>query len=109
MRFFKEREVADQHIAFCVKLYKLQDKAVRCYSHEHPRSATSWKLPVMQKFVKECQPFQAAADQCQFGLATSDGGESGLAKKPTEFITNAEYVKTRLHKHCTGEHAMNIF
>lgn len=103
-RFLELKKIADEHIAFCLKLYKLQDLAGRYYLHEHPQSATSWNLDIMKKFIDTLQPYKVTADQCQYGLITRDGEKTGPAKKPTSFMTNSWHIAQKLQKRCDGSH-----
>ena len=46
-KFEIELAQAVRHINFCVKLYHRQRVRGRYYLHEHPQTATSWKLPAI--------------------------------------------------------------
>ena len=92
---FEERlKNAEKHIQFVVKLYRMQLEGGRYFIHEHPASASSWKLPCMRDLWKEKGVHAVIADQCEFGLKSRDKWGDAQARKPTRFMTNA---------HCVGE------
>ena len=80
---------------------------------EHPRDASSWRIPEIEAFVKEFdgintlvnrgKVLEAIADQCAFGLAAKDAsGEEGPALKPTRFLTNSVAIQRELSVRCRG-------
>ena len=86
---------------------------------EHPRSASSWKLPEMERFVAEYggvdnlvaggRVLEAVADQCAFGLtAKDDDGQVRPVLKPTRFLTNSVAIQRELSVRCRGcaKHAL---
>ena len=42
-----------RHMQFAINIYKLQVESGRYFIHEHPNSASSWKIPEMIKFMNE--------------------------------------------------------
>ena len=63
---------AEKHIQFVVRLYRIQIEEGRYFIHEHPASATSWRLPCIRKLWKESGVFAVRADLCEFGLKSRD-------------------------------------
>ena len=83
------RQQAIRHVEFCVKLYKLQISEGRYFLHEHPDSATSWKLPGVEELTKKEGVWVVRSDLCMYGLTTRRKEEEGPARKPTRFATNS--------------------
>ena len=98
---------AKEHIKFVIKLYEKQMAGGRLFLHEHPASATSWKLDEVQKVMKIVGVKVVEADQCMYGLKTR--GEKGqgevAAKKTTKFMTNSSGLAEELTKKCDKGHA----
>ena len=68
---------------------------------EHPRCASSWKMPSVQRLLRQTGVILALADQCVFGLTDLHGQ---LHKKPTGFVTNNRTVAEALSKRCPRDH-----
>ena len=92
------------HIPFCCELYREQIDRGGYILHEHPVTATSWKLPCVQEIMSMAGMRKVWADQCQFGLSSKEGGRMGPAKKPTYFMTNSPYLAEALSRRCQGGH-----
>ena len=93
-----------RHINFCVKLYHRQRVRGRYYLHEHPQTATSWKLPAMQALMERDDNHVAVGHMCAFGMTTTDPEHGVLpAKKPTKFVTNSAEVAKALSRTCKCE------
>ena len=69
--------------------------------HEHPRSASSWTEPAMQKLLKLPGINKYDLDMCCYNLRTADGR---LAKKPTSIVTNSSILGKHMAKKCPGTH-----
>ena len=103
-KFHVNLEAAKEHVRFCIRLYRLQRNAGRYFLHEHPRTATSWKMEEVQELLHMPDILRAESDQCRFGLTTVVKGEELLAKKPTSFLTNSWAIERELSKKCQGDH-----
>ena len=88
---------------FSAILYSMQAREGRYWLHEYPRTATSWKMPEIQKMITMPDAIRVEYDQCRFGLETVVNSERLLAKKPTSFGTNPWAVARELGKKCTGD------
>ena len=97
---------AVEHIKFVFELYDLQVRSGRYFLHEHPATATSWKLPVVTEFCARYPHLYAITmDMCQFGMSTPNArGELIPAQKPTRWLTNSPCLAEKLEKHCPGMH-----
>ena len=93
-----------RHLLFVIELYELQLRAGRYILHEHPLSASSWHLPELTDFMHRWDLKRFSGHMCRFGMTSEDANGPGLVKKPTGFICNADYIVSRLNKHCTGDH-----
>ena len=80
------------HLECCVMLYRLQLDQGRYFLHEHPASAGSWKEPRMVDLMNMHGVERVVADMCCFGMTSHDEQGTGLVKKPTGFLTNAECI-----------------
>ena len=92
------------YVNFCTEVYELQSKAGRFYLHEHPDQAESWQLERVLALGKQEGVFRVRADQCMYNLKVTDGIETGLARKPTAFLTNSAELAWRLQRRCQRAH-----
>ena len=63
-------EQAKEHVAFCCALYKYQLGRGKHDLHEHPWSASSWKLEQIQELLRDPRTTLVKADMCRFGMET---------------------------------------
>ncbi len=75
--------------------------------HEHPATATWWKLPEVQQLSREPGVECIVNDACMFGMtAKGKDGEAGPALKPTRWMTNepylARHLKQEMPRHAFG-------
>ena len=90
-----------KHIEFLVEMYRYQMEKGRIFLHEHPLTATSWKLKEVDKLMHDQRVYACTADQCMYGLTTtSRGSKSAKAKKPTRFLTNGAELAKELRRRC---------
>ena len=94
---------ARKHLRSCINIYKLQADHNRCFLHEHPAYAKSWKEPEMIRMIRKEKNILARIDQCRYGLWVKDKLGGALAKKPTKFLTNSPCVAEQLMKRCMGK------
>ena len=95
---------APVHLRFACRLYFKQIARGWYYLHEHPRTATSWKLRSVGRFEKYADTIYIDANMCQFGMVTSYKGEQGLVEKATTFMTNSMEIAARLDRQCSMAH-----
>ena len=87
---FKRRfSKAMVHLRFLCELYKMQIDGGRYFLHEHPDTATSWKVPCIESLTERSDVMVARADLCMFGLMSKDADAEAPAEKPTRFMTNS--------------------
>ena len=89
---------------FAIKLYRLQSEQGRWLLHEHPNSATSWKMPEMQSLMSDLQIQKTVGHMCRYGMQSKDEHGSGKVKKPTGFLTNSEMLADCPSLKCMGGH-----
>ena len=102
-----EKAKAVKHIEFCCSLYKYQLEQGRHFLHEHPWTAKSWNLDCIDKIMKHPAVGTTQTHMCRFLMTTHiehRGGEVGLVKKPTGFMSSSPYVLTELDRKCLGGH-----
>jgi hypothetical protein len=102
----RRRAEAMVHLRFAVQVYLEQLSCGRHFLHEHPRTATSWSVPEMLALRARPGVGEVVADLCQFGLRSpSPMGGSGLAKKPTRFLSSCPAILQNLERRCSGGHS----
>ena len=94
---------ATQHMNFAASLYLEQIQAGRYFLHEHPRSASSWRLPAMEELMKIPGVVLTHGDQCQYGAQVAHGPLKGRpVKKPIGFLSNSKSLSDALSRTCAG-------
>ena len=74
----KELREAEDHMRFCIELYRMQLSAGRYFIHEHPEGASSWNMHETIKLLIEPNVGVVSFDMCQFGMkAVKKGLSSG--------------------------------
>ena len=68
-------------------------------------TATSWKMPEVEKVAKMPGVEVVRTDMCRFGMLSKDELGVGLVKKPTNMMTNSPEVGRRLAKRCSNKGA----
>lgn len=80
--FSRELEKAKAHVKFCCDLYAYQMKVGRHFLHEHPWSASSWKLWQVDALASNPLVHVVKSDFCRFGMEVVDvNGEVVAARK----------------------------
>ena len=94
-----------KHVAFALKLCKIQAEAGRKFVFEHPASATSWKLAIMEVLLHRSDVYRVEFDFCMMGMMSRDKEGEAPAKKPTTVMTNSKAIAEVLGKaKCDGRH-----
>ena len=92
---------AIEHVAFAMVLCKRQLEAGRKFVYEHPASATSWGLSLVNEMFKWKGVQKVSFDFCMAGMQV-DGVP---AKKRTSILTNSDaLVKELLNRQCNTNH-----
>ena len=91
-RTVREKEIS--HMRFAINFYRLQAKAGRFFLHEHPNSASSWKLPEVMTFMSDLGITKSVAHLCRYGMTSEDGEGVECIKTPTGFVTNSSEEPT---------------
>ena len=89
---------------FAIKLYRLQAEQGRWLLHEHPNSATSWKMREMLQLCNDLEIQRAVAHIVRYGMQSSDELGADKVKKPTGFLNNSLMLKDQLSNKCLGGH-----
>ena len=100
----KELAQAHAHILFCFEMYEIQRRSGRYFAHEHPSSASSWKLPVVLEMLLKEDVELIEIDMCDFGMTATDELGEALVRKRTKMLTNSPEVARRVARKCTGDH-----
>jgi hypothetical protein len=94
---------ATLHILFVIEMYHEQISSGRHFLHEHPRWASSWKIPEMEALMQMDDIHFGQGDQCQYGAEVKSGKWQGAPiMKPTGFLSSSEAVIQALGRRCTG-------
>ncbi len=91
-----------KHIRFCVSLYWEQIKHGRYFLHEHPASATSWKLTDIKQLLLHPGVVKVVGHMCAYGMKSVDEKFEGLVKKPTGWLTNSPYIAEQVSALCSN-------
>ena len=65
--------LSDDMLTWFTKAVKYQVESGRLFLHEHPESASSWKIPEMQQLMEMEGVIEVVADQCMIGVDDVDG------------------------------------
>ena len=92
---------AMRHLRFCLELYRYQVRMGRKFLHEHPATAKSWKLPMVQELLKMEGVSVELGDQCVFGQTIiNEDKKVALAMKPTNWMGNDKFILTAVGRKC---------
>ena len=88
------------HLSFCFALYRHR-AANGCYFlHEHPWSAWSGKLDLVQDFMQRTDVYLGRGDQCPFGQWRADEHGPGLVLKPTGWLSSSLHIFEHVAVRC---------
>ena len=90
-----------KHLEWAMERYEKQMEMGKLFLHEHPASASSWRLRKVRKLANTPGVFEVVGDMCQFGLRTTGGG---FARKRSRFLTNSWEIAQEISKLCPGTH-----
>ena len=62
------------------------------FCHEHPHSASSWKLPEVQRMMNKHRVQTIRCDMCTFGMKVTDQKGTALVKKRTKLMSNSQEI-----------------
>ena len=69
-----------RHMLFAIKIHRILAKSWRVFLHEHPQSASSWRLPEMVSLMEDLKITKTATHMCRFGMnKDQDWSRSQLA------------------------------
>ena len=66
-------------------------------------TATSWKMPEVEKVARMNGVEVVRTDMCAFGTLSRDEQGVGLVKKPTSMMTSSLDIGRRLAKRCCNK------
>ena len=98
----KAMHTAQEHVKFCLEIYRMQAQAGRYFLHEHPNAASSWEMPEVMKLAMQPCVDMAVCDMCAFGLMVRDRNGWALAEKRTRLMSNSPEILKRVNKQCTN-------
>ena len=76
----------------------------RYFLHEHPLSASSWKLPAMLELIATPGVRRVRGDMCAHGMILKDRQGFAPVFKPTGWCSNSQHVLNHMHKLCDRTH-----
>ena len=80
------------------------------FLHEHPATASSWDLSIINELAEHPGVSSVTGDMCRWGMHLPEEREnqgtekSVLVKKPTKWMTNSPALASILGTRCTGGH-----
>ena len=92
-KFEEEKAQAEEHIKFCIRIYRHQLANGRHFLHEYPWTASSWGIDGMHQLCQDPRVMVVKRTKAD-----------GLVKKPTGFITSSWGVRDELDRQCLGDH-----
>ncbi len=98
-----ERREAEEHVRFCIRIYKIQMEGHRCFVHEHPSGASSWQMKEMVELMACSDVDVAKVDMCQFGMTAVTKEGEGPVRKRTKIISNSKEVLKKVEKKCPND------
>ena len=93
-----------RHMRFAAKFCRLQAEQGRWLLHEHPNSASSWKLPEVQELMNDLGIQKTAGHMCRYGMQSMDEHGSSKVKQTTGFLANSAMLVGRLSLKLMGGH-----
>lgn len=92
-------------VEFAVDMCVAQHRAGRRFVFEHPATASSWKLPCLQKLAELKGMYSVDFNMCCFGMkVTKPDGKTGMVLKQTRVYTNSESIDSLLDRRCSKDH-----
>jgi len=98
-----ERREAEEHVRFCIRIYKVQMEGHRCFVHEHPSGASSWRMKEMVELMAYGDVDVATVDMCQFGMTAATKEGEGPVRKRTKIISNSKEVLKKVERKCPND------
>ena len=83
-----------------MKLYRFQVESGRLFIHEHPNSASTWKMQEMTKLTEDIGFDKVVGHMFRFGTNSKDEQGAGPVKKPKGTLSNSSFVKDQLERKC---------
>ena len=87
-----------------VKMAEIQLDGGRHFVFEHPLTASSWRLPSLQRLRRRAGVLETVIHQCRYGLVSEDREGLAPAKKPTRLLTSSTAIRDELCLRCDGGH-----
>ena len=84
--------IAKKQIQFCMEIYQMQMDRGKFFLHEHPDSASSWKLPEVQRMMNNRKVRTVKCDMCTFGMEATDKEGTALVRKRNKLMSNSSEV-----------------
>ena len=72
--------------------------------HEHPATATSWKILEMLELIAAPGIEITTVDMCAFGMKSEDTLGESLVRKSTKILSNSEEIIKSISRRCDGSH-----
>ena len=93
----------DQHLEFCAQQYEAQMARGKFFLHEHPRDATSWTRPSIERIKNRDDVYLVTGALWRYGLVSRDEHGQGLCKKAMSFMTNSREIANLVFLRCTND------
>ena len=91
------------HLEFCIRVYAYHMARGLHFPHEHPASATSWRVPSAEFLARSPLVVCVTSHMFAFGMMAEDGeGRLGPVYKPTRFMGNSTSIFRHVERRCPG-------
>ena len=95
-------------LEFAIDSYWSQVARGRFFLREHPATASSWNLPIVQELERHPGVQVVVGDMCRWGMSIEGDTEEDkgprLVKKPTKWMTDSPLLAKLLQARCNGDH-----
>lgn len=105
-----DREVAQQRLEdgkqmleTACEFYERQIRRGRYFSHEHPKTASSWKERCIEKLADMDVVRTIEGPMCRWKMVSSDATGKSFVKKQTKWLTNSPVLAEILEGVCSNE------
>lgn len=91
-----------QHLVTMCEVYKNRWKRGKFFLNEHPKTAPSWSLWMIQEVLGLQGDVCVENDQCAFGLWCTDDVGPAFVCTPTRWVTDSPAISARLNRSCSN-------
>ena len=87
-----------------MRAYRRQLDRCDHFLHEHPQSASSWRMDEIKELERDPRVFKVVGDMCVWRLAPKYGAKGEFIRKRTAWLTSSAELARVLSQKCPGNH-----